>query len=192
VTVLAEAIAGLDQGTRELGRQVPTVRWVIVITLVGQLLFLGPEQIVPNTSRVVAAVAIAVLLVITTRVRALLETVERGLRPFERFRVDPQRVALRLTVNLSTIPVLARLASEIRDAQRVRGAPASLRFFVVPFVVVLKYADELGDALTARTRNERRRSRILGPAVDEEPGCIHQRSPLDVIAIKFAYRRLRA
>jgi biotin transport system permease protein len=84
-------------------------------------------------------------------VSALLDTVERGLRPLTRFGVDPQRVALLLTVTLSTIPVLARLAGEVRDAQRARGARASLRFFVVPFLVVaLKHADELGDALTAR------------------------------------------
>ncbi len=150
-SILAYAIAGLGDGMRELGRQLAAIRWVIVVMLVGQLLFLGPEQAVANTSRVVAAVVIAGLLVVTTRLSALLDTIERGLHPLRWIRVDPQRVALLLTVTLSTIPVLARLAHEVRDAQRARGARASLRFFVVPFLVVaLKHADELGDALIAR------------------------------------------
>ncbi len=149
--LLAYAVARLGDGMRELGRQMMAVRWVVAVMLVGQLLFLGPEQAVTNTTRVVAAMLIAGLLVLTTRVSALLDAVERGLHPLRRFHVDPQRVALLLTVTLSTVPVLARLAHEVRDAQRVRGARASLRFFVVPFLVVaLKHADELGDALTAR------------------------------------------
>ncbi|MCU1545593.1 MAG: energy-coupling factor transporter transrane protein EcfT [Homoserinimonas sp.] len=151
VSTLAYAVAGLADGMRELVRQIVAVRWIIVIMLAGQLLFLGPEQAISNTSRVVAAVVIAALLVITTQVSALLDAVERGLRPLEWCRVDSQRAALLLTVTLSTIPVLARLAGEVRDAQRARGARASLRFFVVPFLVVaLKHADDLGDALAAR------------------------------------------
>jgi biotin transport system permease protein len=154
VTVLAYAVAGLGDGMlglRELGRQVLSIRWIIVIMIVGQLIFLGPAPAVANTARVAAAVVLASLLVLTTTVTALLDAVERGLRPLERIRVDPQRVALLLTVTLTTIPVLARLAREVRDAQRARGARRDLRTFAVPFlVVVLKHADQLGDALTAR------------------------------------------
>jgi biotin transport system permease protein len=151
VCIFAYAVAGLGNGMRELVRQVASIRWVILITIAGQLIFLGPEPAVTNTARIIAAVVIAALLVITTRVSALLDAVERGLHPLEQVRVDPQRIALLLTVTLSTIPVLARLAGEVRDAQRARGARPSLRAFVVPFLVVsLKHADELGDALTAR------------------------------------------
>ena len=58
---------GLD-GIRELGRQVVAVRWVIAITPVGQLIFLGPEPAVGNTARVTAAIVLAALLALTTRV----------------------------------------------------------------------------------------------------------------------------
>ena len=82
---------------------------------------------------------------------ALLDAIERGMGPLARIRIDPQRVALLLTVTLSTLPVLARLAHDVREAQRARGGRASLRLFAVPFLVVaLKHADQLGDALTAR------------------------------------------
>lgn len=152
--VVAYALAGLDDGAfgmRELARQVLAVRWVIVITLAGQLLFLGPEPAVANTARVASAVVLAALLVLTTRVADLLDAVERGLRPLAALRIDPARTALLLTVTLSTVPVLAGLARDVRDAQRARGAKAGLRAFAVPFLVMaFKHADELGDALTAR------------------------------------------
>ncbi|MEY9851763.1 biotin transport system permease protein [Leifsonia sp. EB41] len=152
--VVAYALARLGDGAfgmRELARQVLAVRWVIVITLAGQLLFLGPEPAVANTARVASAVVLAALLVLTTRVADLLDAVERGLRPLAALRVDPARTALLLTVTLSTVPVLAGLARDVRDAQRARGARAGLRAFAVPFLVMaFKHADELGDALTAR------------------------------------------
>ena len=154
VPVLAYAAAGLGDGMlgmRELGRQVLAVRWVIVITVAGQLLFLGPESAVANTARVTSAIVLAALLVLTTRVADLLDALERGLRPLAALRVDPERTALLLTVTLSTVPVLAGLARDVRDAQRARGARAGLRAFAVPFLVLaFKHADELGDALTAR------------------------------------------
>ena len=149
VAVLGYLISGL--GMRELGRQAIAVRWVIVITLGGQLIFLDAESAVANTSRVLAAILLAGMLVLTTRVAALLDAFERGLRPFERLGVDAQRVALLLAVTINTVPVLARLATGVREAQRARGARAGIVGFVVPFLVVsLKHADDLGDALTAR------------------------------------------
>ncbi|MCI0159020.1 energy-coupling factor transporter transmembrane protein EcfT [Leifsonia shinshuensis] len=154
VPVLAYAASGLGDGLlgmRELGRQLLAVRWVIVITVAGQLLFLGPEPAVANTTRVTSAIVLAALLVLTTRVADLLDALEHGLRPLTALRVDPARVALLLTVTLSTVPVLAGLARDVRDAQRARGARAGLRAFAVPFLVLaFKHADELGDALTAR------------------------------------------
>jgi biotin transport system permease protein len=149
VPLIAYPVAGL--GLRELGRQVVAVRWLIVVTLVCQLLFLGVEAAVANTARVTAAVVLAGLLVLTTRVTDLLDAVERGLGPLRRLRLDPQRAALLLTVTLGTVPVLARLAGEVREAQRARGGRASLRTFAVPYLVLaLKHADQLGDALSAR------------------------------------------
>lgn len=148
------AVAGLGpgwSGILELGRQVHAIRWVIAITALSQLVFLGPEPAVANVARLTAAIALAALLALTTRVTALLDAIERGLHPLERLGLDAQRIALLLTVTISTIPVLGRRAGEVRDAQRARGARNNPRTFVVPFLIVaLKHADELGDALTAR------------------------------------------
>jgi biotin transport system permease protein len=149
VTVLAYLTSGLGLG--ELGRQLLLIRWIITITLAGQLLFLDVESAVSNTSRIVAAILLAALLVLSTRVAELLDASERALQPLGRLGVDPSRIALMLAVAINTVPVLARLATTVREAQRARGAGSNLVTFVVPFLVVsLKHADELGDALTAR------------------------------------------
>lgn len=148
------AVAGLGPrgaGLKELGRQVYTLRWVIAITVVSQLIFLGPEPAVANTARIIAAITLAALLALTTRVTDLLDAIERGLGPLARLGLDPQRAAFLLTITMSTIPVLGRRAAEVRDAQRARGARNNPLTFVVPFLIVsLKHADEVGDALNAR------------------------------------------
>jgi biotin transport system permease protein len=138
-------------GLRELARQIISVRWVIVITFGAQLIFLETEPAVANTSRVFAALLIAGLLVLTTRIADLLDALERALRPFARVGVDAERVALILAVAITTVPVLVRIGAGVREAQKVRGAGAGLISFVIPFLVMsLKHADELGEALTAR------------------------------------------
>jgi len=138
-------------GMRDLLRQVVTIRWILLVTLAGQLVFLGPEDAVANTIRVCAAVVISGLLALTTPVSELLDVLDRALRPLRWLGIDPQRAALTIAVTLSTLPVLARLEREVREAQRARGGGRSLRLFAIPFLVVaLKHADALGDALTAR------------------------------------------
>ncbi len=138
-------------GLRELGRQLWAVRWAIAVTAAGQLLFLGPERAAANTTRVSAALVISALIALTTPVAALMDALERGLKPLDWLGVDRQRVALLLVVTFTMLPVLARLAHEVREAQHARGGQASLRYFATPFLVLaLKHADALGDALTAR------------------------------------------
>lgn len=138
-------------GMRELVRQLVVVRWMIVVIAAGQLVFAGPEDAVANVARVTAAVVISGLLTSTTPLGELLEVLERALKPLALLRIDPDRAALTVAVTVSTLPVLARIEREVREAQRARGGGRSLRLFAMPFLVVaLKHADALGDALTAR------------------------------------------
>ena len=148
VCVSCYAVRGV--GLRALGRQVWTLRWLVVVAFGIPAFFLGPEAAAVGTLRIVAAVALAGLLALTTPATALLDVVERALRPLGAVGVDAERAALLLVVALGTVPTLARLAREVRDAQRARGA-RGIRLFVVPFLVLaLRHADDLGDALTAR------------------------------------------
>ncbi|MGZ0068300.1 CbiQ family ECF transporter T component [Microbacterium arborescens] len=138
-------------GWRELGRQVWTLRWLLVVSFAGQAVFLGLEPAVLGTVRVAVAVLLAALLALTTPVTALLDLFERALRPARRVGVDAERMALLLVVALGTVPTLARLARDVRDAHRARGAGRGIRSSVFAFIVLaLKHADDLGDALTAR------------------------------------------
>jgi biotin transport system permease protein len=143
------AVRGI--GLRELGRQLVAIRWAIAVTAAGHLLFLGPERAAANTTRVSVALVISALIALTTPVDALLDALERGLKPLDWLGVDRQRVALLLIVTFTMLPVLARLANDVRQAQHARGGRSSLRYFATPFLIVaLKHADALGDALTAR------------------------------------------
>ncbi|THE07554.1 energy-coupling factor transporter transmembrane protein EcfT [Microbacterium oleivorans] len=137
-------------GFRELGRQVWGLRWLVVVAFGIPCIFLGVEAATVGTVRIVVTVVLAGLLSLTTPVAALLDVVERALRPLRVIGVDATRVALLLVVALGTVPTLTRLAREVRVAQRARGA-RGIRVFVVPFVVLaLRHADDLGDALSAR------------------------------------------
>ncbi len=151
VCLLAHLVGLGMRGLRVLGRQAWSLRWVIALMVAGQLVFLGPLPAAVNTVRVTSAVLLAGLIALTTPVTALLDALERGLAPLSLVRLDPARAALMLTVTVGTIPDLARIARDVRDAQRARGARVGIRRFAVPYLVTtLKHADELGDALAAR------------------------------------------
>lgn len=142
---------GPTAGLVALADAVWGLRWLVVITLGGQLLFLGVEPAVANTARVVAALAIAGLVPLTTRVPALLDAVERGLSPLRRLGLDPARAALLATLTITTIPVIARRMAEVRDAQRARGLRPSLVRGALPLLVsTLRHAENLGEGLAAR------------------------------------------
>jgi biotin transport system permease protein len=147
-TVLLYATAGL---TRAVPAQVRPMRWLVLGLLALQALTAGLAAAVVVTGRLVVAVILAGLVTLTTRVVDLLDVFERVLRPMRRIGVDAERAALMLALAIRTVPVVAGLAGEVRDAQQARGVAASPRAFVVPFVVrSLRHADALGEALAAR------------------------------------------
>lgn len=149
VVAVAYLLSGV--GVREFGRQLFAIRWMIVIMLVPQLIFLAPLAAVTITSRVLAIILLAALVTLTTRVPDLLDATERALGPLRRFGVNPNTIGLLLALTITTIPVIRGFASTIREAQRARGARTRLGTFVVPLLVMsLKHADDVADALTAR------------------------------------------
>ena len=142
-------LAGL--GVRKVGRQLYRLRWLVLVTLLTQLFFLPRLTVAVNVVRVVAVILLANLVTLTTRTSSLLDAVERALSPLRRLGVDPGRTALMLSMTITTIPVIAGFATQIREAQRARGVPVSPLAFVVPLLVMaLKHADDQADALTAR------------------------------------------
>lgn len=138
-------------GPRTLLVQVVAVRWVLLVMLITQLLFLPVLVAASNTGRVLAVIVLASLITLTTRIPQLLDTTERALGPLRRFGVNPGAVGLLLALTITVIPVIGGFADSLREARRARGARPGLRGFVVPLLVMsLKHSDELADALTAR------------------------------------------
>lgn len=135
----------------ELGRQLLTARWLIIVMLLGQVIFLGPESAYINTARVLAMVLLAALVTLTTRSTDMLDALVRGMGPLRRIGVDPDRVGLVLLLAITTIPVIAAFAAGIREAHRARGARlGAVSASVGILIASLRHADELGDALAAR------------------------------------------
>ncbi|WP_418277444.1 energy-coupling factor transporter transmembrane component T family protein [Isoptericola jiangsuensis] len=149
VTLVLYALARL--GPRALWSQVRPLRWFVPVLLAVQVWTLGPLGAVVLTTRLLVLVALAGLVTLTTPTSAILDALEGALRPLARLGVDAERVALVLALAVRSVPVVADLAGEVRDAQRARGRERDLRAFAVPLVVGgLRRADALGEALRAR------------------------------------------
>ena len=143
------AVAGV--GPRAAWAQVRPLRLVVPVLLAVQWLTLGPVPALVLTSRLVALVALAGLVLLTTRTSDVLAAIGRGLRPLARVGVDVGRLALVLSLAVRCVPVVTALAHRVRDACRARGRERDVRAYAVPLVVgALRQADALGDALRAR------------------------------------------
>ncbi|MGC5168569.1 energy-coupling factor transporter transmembrane component T family protein [Luteimicrobium sp. DT211] len=148
--VLGVAVAS-RVGARALLAQLRPLVWLVPAVLALQWWAHGPARAALLSTRLVLLVALAALVVLTTRTTEVLDAVERGARPLRVVGVRPERVALVLALAIRSVPVLATLADDVRDAQRARGHERDLRAFAVPLVVgTLRRADALGDALRAR------------------------------------------
>jgi biotin transport system permease protein len=136
---------------RVLGRQLrPVVLFAVTVGAL-QTWASGPIAGLTVAGSLVVAVAAAALVTLTTATQDLLDAIVTGIRPLRRFGVDPERVALTLALAVTSIPVVARLAAEVRQARMARGAERSVRAFAVPLVIrTVRHADRLGEALAAR------------------------------------------
>ncbi|GAA2512944.1 energy-coupling factor transporter transmembrane component T family protein [Winogradskya humida] len=138
-------------GIAEAGRQLWRLRWVLLVVSLSQVFFLPVLAVAANVIRVGAVVLVANLITLTTRTDRLIDALERALRPLRKLGVNSDRVALMLSMTITTIPVIAGFAARIREAQRARGVTVSPFAAVVPLLVMaLKHADDLADALVAR------------------------------------------
>ncbi len=138
------------QGFAGFARQLWRVKWIIVILVATQAVFVSWEAAATGTVRVVAIVLLAALVTMTTPTGEMLDAIERVLRPLRHVRVDPARVAFLLSLTIAVIPVIAGLAAQVREAQRARGVRLGPHAIVTLLVLALRNADQVGEALTAR------------------------------------------
>jgi len=136
-----------------LGTTARSLRLLLVIALVGgafQWWSSGAARALETLLDVVTLGLLGLCLTVTTASGDLIDAFVRWLGPFRRFGVDPDRVALTISLTISSLPETHALALETRDAARARGL-RSARAYLTPFVIrVVARAHETGAALHAR------------------------------------------
>lgn len=131
--------------------QIRPVLWFAVPLFAVQWATSGVTRAGLVVGQLIVLVLLASLVTLTTRVLDMVDTFERGLRPFARFGVPPDRVALVLALAIRCVPLVAQTYDQSRQAQRARGMEHSPLALAVPLVVrLLKRADAIGEALAAR------------------------------------------
>lgn len=142
-------VAGLSLRTALV--QARPLAWVLGLLAAFHVVVSGWQRATEVIGVILMLVLLAALVTLTTRTSAMVDAVVRALGPLRRVGVDPERLGLLLALAIRSVPVVAGLAAEVRDAQRARGLTASPRAFAVPLIVrSLRHADALGDALVAR------------------------------------------
>jgi biotin transport system permease protein len=117
------------------------VQWALVDVATAVLL----------TGRVVILVALAGVVTVSTKTSDLMAAIEHALHPLAKVGIDPVRMSLVMSLAVRSVPIVAALATRVREAQRARGCERDVRAFAVPLVVgALRQADALGEALKAR------------------------------------------
>ncbi|MFD5179552.1 energy-coupling factor transporter transmembrane component T family protein [Nocardia sp. NPDC058379] len=131
--------------------QIRPVLWMTLIIGVFQLLTTSPTRAVVVCAVLLASVALAALVTVTTRVTDLLDALTRALGPLRRVGVDPERVGLLLALAIRCVPLLAQIVHDVAEARRARGVSWSATALVTPVLVrALRTADAMGEALAAR------------------------------------------
>ncbi|GAB3590839.1 Energy-coupling factor transporter transmembrane protein EcfT [Corynebacterium faecale] len=98
-----------------------------------------------------SALMAAMLLTLTTRLEEMMDTVERMLKPFERFGLPVETITLAISLTIRLIPLQLATVIEVLDARKARGAGFSIVAFGTPVLVrSIRRARNIGDALLAR------------------------------------------
>ncbi|MFK4789761.1 energy-coupling factor transporter transmembrane component T [Microbacterium sp. ZW T5_56] len=119
-----------------------------VLVMVG--VFSGIEAALIAAGRILGLLVLAAVVAVSVSQTEMMAVVGRALSPMRGVGVNPDRVALVLSLTITTAPVLLRHARTIREVQRMRGLRPGPRFVLPLLVVALRHADTMADSLTAR------------------------------------------
>jgi biotin transport system permease protein len=138
-------------GWRRAGAQLRALAVFLILIGATQAWIAGWTSAVEVCARLVTLVLAASLVTYTTALSALMETLERGLRPLAPLGARPQALAFTLTLTIRFIPVLMGLAKETRDAMAARGRERAWFAIAVPLIIrSLRLADQVSEAVEAR------------------------------------------
>ena len=131
-----------------------SLRGILIFALVVALLqwwWSGIDRAAESFLDLVSLALLALSVSVTTAVTDMLDAFVRWLGPLRRVGVDPDRVALTISLAIQSIPATITLMAETRDAARARGLERNPRAWLTPFVIrVVARAHETGAALQAR------------------------------------------
>lgn len=136
---------------RILVAQIRPIFWIFLLVFLFQLFTRDAWFASMVVTRFVALILLASLVTLTTPVSAMIEAIEKGIGWLRWFGVNPAKISLGFSLSLRFIPVVAKIASEVREAQRARGLEWSVLAVAVPVVIrTLKMADDVANAIDAR------------------------------------------
>nr|WP_244633269.1 energy-coupling factor transporter transmembrane protein EcfT [Aeromicrobium sp. CFBP 8757] len=126
---------------------------VVVVTVLGgfQWWQRGWPVAVEVVATTLALVVVATTFTATTPMDRMLDAIVRGLRPFRRLGVDPEKVALAFSLMIGAIPAIFEIFRETREAAKARGLERSPRANLSPMAIrTVAHAYDTGAALHAR------------------------------------------
>ncbi|MBX2831993.1 MAG: energy-coupling factor transporter transmembrane protein EcfT [Rhodospirillales bacterium] len=139
-------------GRHIIWAQIKPMIWLLLIFFAVQLWLNDWQAGLLVVLRIAAIVLFASLVTLSTKTSDMLASLDRAMVPLKPIGVNPEKVSLAISMVLRFIPVIATVASEIRDAQRARGLDKSILAMIVPLIIrTLKMADDVADAIDARS-----------------------------------------
>ena len=133
-----------------LGQVLPVVT-VLAVLGAFQWWQRGWEFALTTVLVLLASVAAAALLTLTTTIAELMAAIERGLSPFARFGLPVETISLAVSLTLRLIPLQLATVHEVLAARKARGAGFSIAAFGTPVLVrSIRRARLLAEALIAR------------------------------------------
>lgn len=146
--------------------------WVILAMLAGyNLVTAGPAGAVIQSGNLLLAILASRILTLTTPTPELLHGLTRACTPLRCVGINPQRVALTISLMIRSIPYLLGLFGQAKDAAGARGVGRNVVALLFPVVLgAVAYADRTSDALAARGLGERPPDPAGRPASGEATG----------------------
>jgi len=136
----------------EAWRQLRPVLPLLLGLTAAQALVASLDVALATALRFAALLLVSSLLTLTTSPAALTQTLIGVLTPLRSFGIDPERVGLAVSLAIRFLPMVGDIADEVREAQRARGSERSVLRLAVPLIVrILRSADEIADAIDARS-----------------------------------------
>jgi biotin transport system permease protein len=151
--------AGVAIGLVAIARLPPSLVWQQLRPMWGLLMAIVLAHAVLTHWQIGLAIALrfatlltlALVVSLTTRVSAMLTSLERSLAPLRRLGISPAQVSLVLAIAIRFIPVLLDQLQQIQSAQQARGCDRNLLQLLPSLLIrVLHLANDLSDAIEAR------------------------------------------